>query len=84
LRAAPVYRTVDDGGPMTHRLDRCDILDILEESIVMRTPVVVVLANDHTFEDRVKDIVAQDGEDHIVFAVHGTTPLRKIATARRA
>ena len=69
---------------MTHRLDRGDIIDMLEESILKHTPVVVVLDNNHRFEDRVKQIVAQDGEDHVVFHQHEVTPLRKIAQTQRA
>lgn len=69
---------------MTHRLDRGDIIDILEESITKGTPITVVLTNDHTFDDRVREIVAMDGEDHAIFADHESTPLRKIAKATPA
>ena len=69
---------------MTHRLDRGDIIDMLEESILKHIPVVVELDNNHTFEDRVKQIFAQDGEDHVVFHQHETIALRKIHRTSRA
>jgi len=68
---------------MTHRIDRGDIIDMLEESILKHIPVVVILDNNHTFEDKVKQIFAEDGEDHVVFQDHETIALRKIAQTRR-
>lgn len=69
---------------MSHRLDRGDIIDMLEESILKHISVVVELDNNHTFEDRVKEIFADGGEDHVVFHQHETVALRKIHRTQRA
>lgn len=69
---------------MGHRLDRGDVIDMLEESAIRRSPLVVVLKNGHLFEDRVISITKWNGEDHVAFALHELTPLRRIATCRRA
>jgi|GEM_PF-2763679 len=68
----------------SHQLDRGDIIDMLEEAILKHLTVIVVLDNNHTFEDHVKEIVAQDGEDHVIFAQHETIALRKIYRTQRA
>jgi hypothetical protein len=69
---------------MGHRLDRGDVIDMLEESQIRRTPVLVTLRDGHEFEDRVTDIGKWDGEDHVAFAAHEFTPLRRISKTRRA
>ena len=69
---------------MSHRLDRGDIIDMLEESAIRHIPVVVELTNNHKFEDRVKEIVKWNGEDHVVFAQHELTPLSAIRHTQRA
>jgi hypothetical protein len=74
---------VGEGGFMGHRLDRGDIIDMLEESAIRKITVVVELAN-RTFEDRVKEIVKWEGEDHVVFEQHELTPLSAIRHTRRA
>ena len=42
---------------MGHRLDVGDVIDMLEESAMMRRPVVVQLSDGRIFEDRVQEIV---------------------------
>jgi hypothetical protein len=42
---------------MGHRLDVGDVIDMLEESAMMRRPVVVKLHDGRIFEDRVREIV---------------------------
>jgi hypothetical protein len=69
---------------MGHRFDVGDVIDVLEESVVMKRPVVVELRGGHTFEDRVQEIVKWRGEDHVVFRDHALTPLTSISTATRA
>jgi len=69
---------------MGHRLDRGDVIDMLEESITLKIPVVVELKDGHTFEDRVTDISKLDGEDHVEFQLHELTPLRHISRTARA
>ena len=41
---------------MGHRIDRGDVIDMLEESITLKIPVVVELKNGTTFEDHVKEL----------------------------
>lgn len=69
---------------MGHRLDVGDVIDMLEESAMMRRPVVVQLSDGRIFEDRVKEIIKWDGEDQIVFKDHELTPLSNISNIRRA
>lgn len=69
---------------MGHRLDRGDVIDMLEESKMRNIPVVVQLRDGKVFEDRVKDIGKYEGEDFVAFADHEFTPLRRISSCRRA
>jgi hypothetical protein len=69
---------------MGHRIDRGDVIDMLEESITLRIPVVVVLQDGRKFEDRVMQIGKWEGEDHVAFAQHEFTPLRHISRTARA
>jgi len=69
---------------MAHRLDIGDVIDMLEESAMMRRPVEVKLHDGRVFEDRVKEIVKWEGEDHVVFKDHELTPLTNISGVRRS
>ena len=69
---------------MGHRYDRGDVIDMLEESVIRKMPVVVVLQDGRTFEDRVKQIGKWEGEDYVAFSQHEFTPLRQISSCRRA
>jgi hypothetical protein len=69
---------------MGHRIDRGDVIDMLEESITTKVPVVVVMQDGRVFEDRVKEIGKYEGEDFVAFADHEFTPLRQISSCRRA
>jgi len=69
---------------MGHRLDIGDVIDMLEESAMMRRPVEVQLQDGRVFEDRVREIVKWNGEDHIVFKDHELTPLNRISGVRRS
>lgn len=69
---------------MGHRLDRGDVIDMLEESAMRRIPVVIELKNGHLFEDHVTDIAKWNGEDHVAFSKHEFTPLRRISKIYRA
>jgi hypothetical protein len=68
---------------MGHRYDIGDVIDMLEESAMMRRPVVVSLSDGRVFEDRVQEIVKWNGEDHVVFKDHELTPLSSIKTIQR-
>lgn len=69
---------------MGHRIDRGDVIDMLEESRIRGTPVIVELRGGKRFQDRVTDIGKWDGEDHVAFADHEFTPLRQISQCLRA
>lgn len=69
---------------MGHRLDVGDVIDMLEESAMLRRPVSVRLHDGRIFEDRVQEIVKWEGEDHVVFKDHELTPIGKISRVRRA
>jgi len=69
---------------MGHRLDRGDVIDMLEESAMRRIPVVVELRDGRVFEDRVTDIGKWQDEDWVAFVDHEFTPLRSISGCRRA
>jgi hypothetical protein len=69
---------------MGHLLDVGDVIDMLEESALLRRPMVVVLRDGRVFEDRVREIVKWQGEDHVVFHDHELTPLHAISQVRRA
>jgi hypothetical protein len=69
---------------MGHRFDRGDVIDMLEESVIRRIPVVVQLRDGHVFEDRVTDIGKWQDEDWVAFAAHEFTPLRSISSCQRA
>jgi hypothetical protein len=68
---------------MGHRLDVGDVIDMLEESAMMKRPIVVRLHDGRIFEDRVQEIVKWQGEDHVVFHDHELTPLVKIKEIQR-
>src|SRR3990167_635811 len=69
---------------MGHRFDRGDVIDMLEESVIRRIPVVVELRDGRRFEDRVTDIGKFEGEDHAAFVDHELIPLRHISRCMRA
>jgi hypothetical protein len=68
---------------MGHRYDVGDVIDMLEESAMMRRPVLVSLSDGRVFEDRVHEIVKWEGEDHVVFKDHELTPLSAISNVQR-
>lgn len=55
---------------MGHFVDRCDVLDMLEEAAVTHRPVSVVLKGGEHFVDEVRDVVTQDHVDRAVFRTH--------------
>jgi hypothetical protein len=69
---------------MGHRIDRGDIIDMLEESITRNIPVAIELTDGRKFEDRVTEISKFEGEDHVEFHQHELTPLRHISRTARA
>ena len=69
---------------MGHLLDVGDVLDMLEESKLMKRPFIVELRDGRVFEDRVQEIIRWQGQDHVVFHDHELTPIHAISAMRRA
>ena len=65
------------------RLGRCDFLDVLEESVLMRAEVRVELADGTSFHDRVTDVETTEGRDRAKFARHDPVPVDAIAVIER-
>ena len=70
---------------MGHQVDRCDIIDILEESVTTGRAVRVELEGHHGgFVDRVRTVVTEGGKDFAEFRDHGRLPVDDIRRADRA
>lgn len=69
---------------MGHLMEACDFLDVLEEAAVLKSAVSINLRHGGHFEDRVRDVVTEEGQDFAVFAAHGRVRLHDIASATRA
>jgi hypothetical protein len=69
---------------MSHQIDRCDFIDMLEESAVTGLPVSVRLKNGDHFVDRVRDVVTHEGTDSALFREHGQVPVDEIRDCVRA
>jgi hypothetical protein len=63
---------------MSHQVDRCDFIDMLEESATLHRPVEVTLRGDRRFADSVREVVTESGEDFAVFRDHGRVNVREI------
>jgi hypothetical protein len=68
---------------MGHNIDSCDVLDILEESVVRQQPVAIHLQGGKQFTDQVKDVVTEDGADYVDFRDHGRMAVADIRSAAR-
>jgi hypothetical protein len=69
---------------MGHLLDRCDILDILEEAAMTGRPVSVELRSNRKFVDHVREVVTRDGEDWALFKAHEPVAISDIHGCDRA
>jgi hypothetical protein len=69
---------------MGHLLDRCDILDLLEEAVVSGRAVSVELRSNKRFVDKVRDVVTEGGEEWAVFKHHESVPVGHIHCCARA
>jgi hypothetical protein len=74
------------GKTMAHnqQTDRCDILDVLEESVTTGRTVAVEVAGGGQFVDLVREVVTTGGEDFAEFKDHGRLPVNDIRSATRA
>jgi hypothetical protein len=64
---------------MGHILERCDIVDVLEESVRLRRALVVELKGGHRFVDEVRDVVTDDQGEWAVFRDHDRLPVAEIS-----
>ncbi|HVR62135.1 MAG TPA: hypothetical protein VMU50_09560 [Polyangia bacterium] len=69
---------------MGHQLQKCDFIDVLEESAVVGTEVVIDLRHGGQFTDVVRDVVTEEGQEFALFKMHGRLPVHSISDARRA
>jgi hypothetical protein len=69
---------------MGHILDRCAILDVLEEAVVTRRAVAVELRGDRKFVDGVRDVVTESGEEWALFKDHDRVAVSDIEAVARA
>jgi len=63
---------------MSHQVERCDFIDMLEESAKTHRSIAVTLRGETHFADDVRDVVTEDGEDYALFRDHGRVPVREI------
>ena len=63
---------------MSHQVERCDFIDMLEESAKMHRPIAVTLTGDTRFADAVRDVVTEAGEDYAIFRDHGRVAVSDI------
>jgi hypothetical protein len=66
---------------MSHNVERCDFIDMLEESAKMHRPIAVTLRGDQRFSDAVRDVVTEEHEDYAIFRDHGRVAVREILDA---
>ena len=65
---------------MGHMLDRCDVIDLLEESTRLKRTLIVELKDGHRFEDEARDVFTDDRrEEWAVFRAHEQVPVRHIS-----
>jgi Rho-binding antiterminator len=69
---------------MGHRANRCDFLDVLEESAATHRAVSVALQDGSRFVDEVKDVVTEGGEDYAVFRAHDRVAVSDISDCTRS
>ena len=76
---------------MAHQIDRCDIIDILEEAVTTGRAVRVELTGHESateaakrFVDHVRDVTTSDGEDYAVFKEHGRFAVSEIRKCESA
>jgi transcriptional antiterminator Rof (Rho-off) len=63
---------------MGHQIERCDFIDMLEESAKFHRTIAVTLKGDTRFADDVRDVVTEDGVDYAIFRDHGRVALTDI------
>jgi transcriptional antiterminator Rof (Rho-off) len=64
-------------------MDRCDVLDVLEEAVRARGSVEVRFRDGETIEVRVREVVTRGGEDYALLANADAVPVSQISACRR-
>lgn len=64
-------------------LGRCDFLDVLEETILMKTEATIELVDGTVFLDRIVDLRTEGGDDVVHFGRHSVIPVGDIAAVER-
>jgi hypothetical protein len=63
--------------------NRCDFIDVLEESVTTGRPVSVTLRGGQHFNDHVRDVVTERGEDFAIFRDHERIAVTDISSCVR-
>ena len=70
---------------MGHLIERCDFIDMLEESARLHRPVIVELKDGRTFTDQARDVITEaSGDEWVVFRLHDRLSLDAISSCRAA
>jgi transcriptional antiterminator Rof (Rho-off) len=71
-----------------HLIERCDFIDMLEESARLHRPLIVELKDGRTFTDEARDVVTESSgaewAEWAVFRFHDRLSLDEISTCRAA
>ena len=65
---------------MSHIIERCDVLDVLEESSRLHRPVSVQLKGGQRFVDQARDVVTEAEAEWVVFRDHDRVLIDDIAS----
>ncbi|HXJ19311.1 MAG TPA: hypothetical protein VMT03_03690 [Polyangia bacterium] len=61
-------------------MDRCDVIDVLEESVTLRRPVTVELKGGRgRFVDQPRDVITADHQEWVQFHQHEQVAVEDIA-----
>jgi transcriptional antiterminator Rof (Rho-off) len=66
---------------MGHIIDRCDVIDVLEESARLHRRVLVTLKHGHQFVDETRDVETTPDGEWAVFREHDRILIDDIASA---
>jgi hypothetical protein len=66
---------------MGHMIDRCDVIDVLEESARLHRRVLVTLKHGHQFIDETRDVEKTPDGEWAVFRDHDRILIDDIASA---
>jgi hypothetical protein len=69
---------------MGHLIDRCDFVDVFEESVTTGGAVMVELEGGTRFVDHVRDVYTREGVDYVEFKDHAHVALPDILACWRA